>query len=229
MRKILVLGGTGHTGRHVVKRLEKEGYGVRVLTRNKVAAERLLGRRPEIFEGNLASDMKFATLVSEIDAVIATQGADDYPGANGGELIDYRGIQKVIGAIQPRSAVQFILMSAIYASRKSHPMNQPGEPIYWKAKGEEALQRSGLPYTIVRASWLTNDNDDQAAVRLEQGDTGEGKVSRIAVAEVLVQALVHKATGKVMEVYRSDTKIMDWKKAFDELATTKHTEINRTA
>ena len=45
--KILVLGGTGHYGRHIVKALIKQNQNVRVLSRNVPKAREILGWKPK--------------------------------------------------------------------------------------------------------------------------------------------------------------------------------------
>lgn len=56
--------------------------------------------------------------------------------------------------------------------------------IHWRGEAEAALRASGQPYTIVRPSWLTDDAGGRQALRLEQGDSGEGRVARVDVATV---------------------------------------------
>lgn len=54
----------------------------------------------------------------------------------------------------------------------------------------------------MRPSWLTDAAGGHQAIRLEQGDSGEGQVSRADVATVCVHALLQPAArGKTFEVY----------------------------
>jgi hypothetical protein len=54
----------------------------------------------------------------------------------------------------------------------------------------------------VRPSWLTDAAGGRQALRLEQGDSGDGQVARADVATVCVQALLQPAArGKTFEVY----------------------------
>ncbi|MBU0705311.1 MAG: NAD(P)H-binding protein [Chloroflexi bacterium] len=52
---ILVLGGTGHYGRNIVKSLLAKGQPVRVLSRNAANAREVLGDEAEIVEGDITS------------------------------------------------------------------------------------------------------------------------------------------------------------------------------
>ncbi|MBU0704677.1 MAG: NAD(P)H-binding protein, partial [Chloroflexi bacterium] len=52
---ILVLGGTGHYGKNIVKSLLAKGQPVRVLSRNAADAREVLGDEAEIVEGDITS------------------------------------------------------------------------------------------------------------------------------------------------------------------------------
>jgi len=52
---VLVLGGTGHYGRHIVGSLEAKGVAVRVLTRSAERARGCLPESVEVMEGDLES------------------------------------------------------------------------------------------------------------------------------------------------------------------------------
>jgi NAD(P)H-binding len=69
---------------------------------------------------------------------------------------------------------------------------------------------------IVRPSWLTDDPGGQRAIRFEQGDTGEGEISRGDVATVVVAALGSaRARGKTFEIYNQPgAPPEDWDAAF---------------
>lgn len=51
---ILVTGGTGFIGRHLVRLLLGHGMRVRLMCRTKVKARDLLGLGPEVIEGDIS-------------------------------------------------------------------------------------------------------------------------------------------------------------------------------
>jgi len=53
--KIIVFGGTGHYGRIVVEQLIQKGQTVKVVSRNRENALKLLGDKVEIFEGDVCN------------------------------------------------------------------------------------------------------------------------------------------------------------------------------
>ena len=128
----------------------------------------------------------------------------------------YGGVRHVSEVAE--SGTHIVLVTQIYITRPdAYP--EVRNVIRWRGEGERALRGSGLPYTIVRPSWLTGDEGGRQGIRLEQGDKGEGKVSREDVAEVCVQALFHdEARGKTFELYSEPGEPPgDWAARFGEL------------
>jgi uncharacterized protein YbjT (DUF2867 family) len=111
-----------------------------------------------------------------------------------------------------------VLVSQIYVTRSNHSMNRYGHLLDWRLRGEDAVRESGFPYTVIRPSWLTND-PGRSGIRLEQGDTGDGSVSRADVAEICLQALVCPSADRLtFEVYNEDGAAPDdWDKRFADL------------
>ncbi|KAK9803244.1 hypothetical protein WJX73_009291 [Symbiochloris irregularis] len=94
--------------------------------------------------------------------------------------------------------------------KNSMPIIQlnPGGMLNHKFEGENAVRASGLPYTIVRPTGLSNDQElGPSALEFAQGDTIEGRVTRDEVATVIAAALsTPAAVGKTLEVRRSEEK-----------------------
>jgi len=74
-RPILVLGGTGHYGRHIVWSLLGKGEPVRVLSRNAANARRILGDGPEIIEGDITSRKSVVESLNGARAVVIAVSA----------------------------------------------------------------------------------------------------------------------------------------------------------
>jgi uncharacterized protein YbjT (DUF2867 family) len=80
-------------------------------------------------------------------------------------------------------------------------------------------RRCGAAYTIVRPSWLP-DEPGGGGVRVEQGDRGDGEISRDDVAAACVAALADRnAHGKTFELYADlEASAADWPAIFARLA-----------
>jgi uncharacterized protein YbjT (DUF2867 family) len=91
--------------------------------------------------------------------------------------------------------------------------------LYWKRRTEQLIQKSGHPFTIVRASWLSNNKGDRLRINAEQGDQDDGNITREDVAEVMAQAMnFESAKGKIFEVYNgTGAPSNNWKYFFSEL------------
>lgn len=219
---VLVIGGTGRTGRHVVTKLLERDCPVRVLTRDAARARGRLDAGVEIFEGELA---RAETLKGPTDGIVGVvEIVESDPGSGGGnppELAHHQGTLNLIATAREmgdRSTPHIVLVSQIYITRPEALPEVP-DTILARGRAEEALRESGLPYTIVRPSWLTGDPGGREGLRLEQGDTGDGQVSREDVAEVCVQALLtESARGKTFELYNEPGKPpADWEALFAPL------------
>jgi uncharacterized protein YbjT (DUF2867 family) len=114
------------------------------------------------------------------------------------EAVMHRGVARVADAAAD-AGIQLVLVSQIYVTRaREHP--ELAAIIEARAHDEQAVRDSGGPYTIIRPSWLTDGR--AGGVGLEQGDTGDGSVSRDAVAQATVAALLRaEALGKTFEIY----------------------------
>lgn len=211
---VTVIGGTGRTGRSAVARLRELGVAVRVLGRHTDA----LHDHVEMVRGSITdADAVRAAVQGASGVIVVVESADTDGGPNSPEQVHFRGMQHVIAAAQAQGS-HIVQVSQIYITR---PERYPEvrNVIHWRGEAERTLRASGLPYTIVRPAWLTDAPAGQQAVRLEQGDTGEGEVSRADVAEACVQALREEAArGTSFEIYNvSDQPRASWHDRFAAL------------
>lgn len=74
---ILIAGGTGNIGRHVVSALVERGEQVRVLTRDPDAAQQILIDGAQIVRGDLTDPASLSPAFEGVDrAYLATNGGD---------------------------------------------------------------------------------------------------------------------------------------------------------
>lgn len=214
MERVLVIGGNGRTGRHIVQKLTQLGDSVRVLTRQVKEAQTTT---VEFIAGDITRWQDVEVAVRDVDGVvIIVESAESDNALNSPEQVHYQGTRNVLAAVGSNS-VQIVLVTQIYIT---HPERYPevSNIIHWRQQAEEAVRASRLPYTIVRPGWLTDDSGEQG-IRFEQGDRGEGQVARETVAEVCVQAL-HQTTAqnKTFEIYNeAGTPPTDWSEVFATL------------
>jgi uncharacterized protein YbjT (DUF2867 family) len=105
------------------------------------------------------------------------------------------------------------------ATAAPRPSQELGDILAWKSKAENLIRDSGIPYTIIRPTALTEDPGHQPLI-MAQGDILAGNVSRADVANLCVQALRWRgATHKTVEIAQGDGGIVpqDWGRGLELL------------
>ncbi|MFJ5776482.1 SDR family oxidoreductase [Streptomyces sp. NPDC093094] len=216
---IAVVGGAGRLGTRVTRRLTEQGHRVRVVSRRPQSGRLPLGvelHRADVrYADSLTPALRgCAGVVFTVEPGTADSGPDSP------ETTMHDGVRNVLAAATAQGErPHVVLVSQIFVTRREHPMNSYGRLLDWRLRGEDAVRASGLPYTVIRPSWLTDDAFAGAGVRLEQDDRGDGWVSRGAVAEACVQALrVPEAVGKTFELYNEPGEAPhDWSPLYRRL------------
>ncbi len=148
--KVLVTGASGFVGSHMVGALLAAGHAVRGLSRKAPVGAR---RHPEAeyadgVDVGLSTSMT-TEMFSDIDAIVHLVGIIQESGKDQTfQRIHVYGTQNVLD-IAKRAGVQgrFIYMSAIGSASDA-----PAEYSRTKFAAEQAVENSGLPYTIFRPS-----------------------------------------------------------------------------
>lgn len=210
---ILVIGGAGRTGSHIVTQLSKLGHTTKILSRRATS-----NKTTEVIRGDITDSASIASAVKNATGVvIVVESSESDSAPNSPEKVHYQGTLNVLAALKS-SSIPLLMVSQIYITRpKRYP--EVANIIHWRDGGEKAIRKSGQPYIIVRPSWLTDEPAGQQKVRLEQGDTGDGRVSREDVGVVCANALfLPEAHGKTFELYGEAGKpVTDWQSAFHNL------------
>ena len=189
---VLVAGATGRTGSAIRLELQEQGYQVIGLTRNAERARTLHGENGSWVE----ADVKDAAAVTEamqgIDYVISAIGAREPEGPDGPEFVDYGGVRHLAEAARDNDVKHFVLISSAAAGihRKKSQMVQIGQVRYWKTMGENAVKRSGVPYTVIGPGGLEDQTETDNGLRiLMRKDYTTGLIAIGDVAMLAVAAL----------------------------------------
>ncbi|KAK9845434.1 hypothetical protein WJX81_006363 [Elliptochloris bilobata] len=211
--RAVVAGATGGTGRAIVARLAAEGVPVRALVRNVAAAATVLPGLDRSVELLPADVYQYATLpraLGDANAMIIATGTRAALDPFGPYNVDYQGVVNLVTAAQRQGRVQrIVLVSSIGADDPFFPLNALWGVLFWKKRGEEAVQRSGIPYTIVRPGGLLDAPRPGTAVGgiVMAGPNAfglpprrlPGSILRSQVADVCVEALaLREAEDKVL-------------------------------
>jgi uncharacterized protein YbjT (DUF2867 family) len=198
-RPVLVVGATGRTGRLIVERLLDRGTPVHALVRDPIKARDVLPPSARQFIGDVCHSHTLAEAVTGVGAVIiATCGTAEHD--NSAEMVDYFGTYNVVQRAAASKVDLLLFISTIYATRPAHYLDPEPTSLGWKAKAEETIRSSGVPYCILRSGWLT-DGAGGEPLAVSQGDTAEGRLSRTDLAEVCVRLLtLPSARGKTIDL-----------------------------
>lgn len=144
---ILVTGGTGFVGRHLVGELVAQGYPVRVLVRDLQSARNILPPDVDLIKGDVTERPSLIAACKGTNAVIYLVAVIREKGEVTFEKINIEGTLNTVIAAEQAGVKRFIHLSALGASDNSH-----FRYTYSKWLGEEAVRQSGLNWTILRPS-----------------------------------------------------------------------------
>ncbi|UCH63157.1 MAG: NAD(P)H-binding protein [Fidelibacterota bacterium] len=148
-KPILVLGGTGHYGRHIVRSLVGKGDPVRVLSRNATIARQVVGDRPEIIEGDITSFESVRTSLNGATAIVISVSALKWKTIRHIDLIERDSVLKVLEEA-PKAGIERVVYLSGYQLRedvieglKLHQFARTMQEL------EAALSKSNLNWTVL--------------------------------------------------------------------------------
>ena len=150
---VLVTGGTGFVGGHVVHALRARNVNVRVLVRDPKRARRLSAWGAELVVGDiddvtvLRAACVGVTAVVHLVAIIKGSRADF-------ERVMEHGTRNLVSAAETAGVGRFVLMSALGVDERS----KDAVPYYTaKWEMERAVRSSSLQYVVFRPSFVFGD------------------------------------------------------------------------
>jgi uncharacterized protein YbjT (DUF2867 family) len=153
---ILMVGATGVVGGMIARRLLDEEKEVRVLVRRDspssqlvqrglaTSAEELIEAGAQPVHGDLRERASLDVAVEGVETVITTANSAMRGGADNPQSVDLEGNRNLIEAARDASVEHFIFVSLLGAD-----INNPAPFVQAKARSEQALQESGVEYTIL--------------------------------------------------------------------------------
>jgi uncharacterized protein YbjT (DUF2867 family) len=219
---VAVFGASGRLGSALLEALSVAGMRRRAVVRDprRLAAAGLLAEEVATADVRDAAavDAALAGATYAIFAASATAGGsgDNTPGA-----VEYQGLVNVVEAARRHRLVRLVLVSSAACTQREHIHNLWGGILECKARAEEYLRRSGVPYTVLRPTGLRLYPGGQRGIRLVQGDRiafGE-EICREDVATLCVAALADPgAAARTFEAYNDDSLAPGtWRGAFGSL------------
>jgi NADH dehydrogenase len=157
---ILVTGGGGYVGSHIVRRLSDSGERVRALVRDRhrVTREgRLEGFKTEIIEGDVTVPESLSSAFDGVQSVIHTVAIAIERGGQTYEQVNYRGTVNVVDAALSAGVGLFINLSQLGADS-----SLPYRFLASKGRAQEYVADSSLQWTAFRPSVIWGPEDEFA-------------------------------------------------------------------
>eukprot|EP00798_Chlamydomonas_sp_ICE-L_P012780 gene12780-16037_t len=226
---IFVAGSTGRLGARIVRELLAAGYKVRAGARDVESAQKNVDigvtygllqpdamKRLQIVPFDLKDTDGMSTAIGNASRVVCAVGAAESEVLNrdGPKSVDGEGSIALVNAAKATGVTQFVLVTSLGTGKLGFPagvLNLFWGVLSWKRKAEEALEASGMSYTIVRPGGMERPKDDfketNNMVLSPRDTTFGGLVSRLQVAELVASILDNPAAAenKVVEVTAETT------------------------
>lgn len=192
--KITVVGAHGSIAMKLHPLLIESGHSVRGIIRKEGQKEELieLGVEPVVCDIEKTEDISEA--VGDADGVLFAAGAGPGSGAERKWTVDHDGAIKLIDAAKKNNIERYLMISAMGLDT---PRGNEVFREYQKAKAEadEALQKSGLDYVIIKPGRLTDAPGTGRVALAEKLDRGE--IPREDVAAVLAEIFTTPGLSKI--------------------------------
>jgi nucleoside-diphosphate-sugar epimerase len=194
--RVAIAGGHGKIALRLARLLYASGDDVLSIIRKdeQIDDVRATGARPVVCDLETADGDLLARAIGSVDAVVFAAGAGPGSGPERKWTVDYGGAVKLIEAAHINQIDRYVMISSAGADPEA-----PGDDtfaVYLRAKGraDDELVQSGLDYTIVRPTGLTDELGD-GRVHIEWS-VEQGRIPRDDVAMVLWATLHEPATSK---------------------------------
>ncbi len=156
---VLVAGGTGFIGSHIVRHVLKRGDRVIVMSRNPDQARGRVPAGADLRQGDVADSASLERAMSGVDVVIAAVQFPNHPVEKPSKgytyiKVDGEGTVRLVNAARKSGVKQFIYLSGAGT--------RPGRTEPWfvaKNMAEKAVRESGMTYSILRPSWVYGAED----------------------------------------------------------------------
>jgi uncharacterized protein YbjT (DUF2867 family) len=211
MARVIVLGGTGRTGRQLIEQLKAQGDSVVAVFRNSAKRDEIVALGAEPFIADLAQAQAgdLAKAMAGGDAVIFAAGTGETE--DNVDQIDRDGAIKSAQAAEQAGITRFIQISAM-GSRTGTPDGLDDKmQAYYAAKraGDQYIMGTGLDWTVIEPGELTEDSGTRQ-IKAAEAIGAFGKIARADVAAVAIASLNEPATiRRAFELVSGDTPIAE--------------------
>jgi NADH dehydrogenase len=151
---ILVVGGTGFIGHHLIKRLRKDDLPVRAVVRTPAEASAFKDLGVEVVSGDIADPQSLEAAAAGVERIVHLVGIiQEAPGVTfQGVHVD--GTRNLLSAAKKAGVRHFFYQSALGTRANAKSRYHQTK---WQA--EELVRASGIPFSILRPSLIYGPGD----------------------------------------------------------------------
>jgi uncharacterized protein YbjT (DUF2867 family) len=148
---ILVTGGTGFVGSHIVHAVRALDRPVRVLARRPEKQDRLRAWGCEVVQGDMTDPPSLRRATDGCEVVVHLVALPPFSGDEAVERVMVQGTSKLVEAAKAARVGRFVLMSALGTKEETQAVAP-----YLRGKWamEQAVKGSGIDHTIFRPSFI---------------------------------------------------------------------------
>lgn len=205
-RTIAITGASGKTGFRIAEELIAYGDRPRLLLRSESVIPETLSNAEQV-RISLQDSSALDAALKGVDALVIATGARPSIDLSGPMRVDAWGVRSQVESCLRVGVSRVILVSSLCAGRWLHPLNLFGLILVWKRIGEQALQNSGLDWTVIRPGGLSEREqslDEEGVYWTGPNQQEKDSIPRRLVARCCVEALNTPASiGKILEVTSS--------------------------
>ena len=193
--EVLVAGGHGQIARHLLRMLAESGHRGRGMIRNPDHAAELerLGAEPVLCDLEADDPRQH---MGAAEAIVFAAGAGPGSGPERKRTVDLGGAVKLIDAASELGVARYLMISAMGTQDVEHAAEAMRPYLQAKRDADDALEASGLDWTIVRPGHLT-DVPGTGRVDAARALGRRGDIPREDVALTLLECLREPATIRV--------------------------------
>lgn len=159
MAEVMVAGGTGFIGSYIVRNLVSDGHRVAVMSRDPARSRGRVPAGVDLRQGDVGEPATLARALAGIEILVITIQFPNHPVENPRkgytyEKVDGEGTVRLVEAARQSGVKRLVYLSGAGT--------QEGRTEPWfraKLKAERAVRESGIPYTIIRPSWIYGPED----------------------------------------------------------------------
>jgi NADH dehydrogenase len=199
---ILVTGGTGFVGTHLIRRLRKENLPVRALVRKPEKSQALKDLGVEVAMGDISDVPSLEAAAKGCDRIMHLVGIIQEGKGYSFRSVHVEGTRNVLAAAKKACMRRFFHQSALGTREGA-----ASEYYRTKWEAENLVRASGLPWTILRPSLIYGPGD-LFTVRLSEMirlapvlpviGSGRSKIQPIFIEDV-VSCMVQAVTGDAFQ------------------------------